>query len=355
MSDEPSPLRLRPRLKSEDDSGTSAAEEGSAVSAQPAEETGLKIRLRPKLALQPEEAPPEPTVPHEVADESVEAPLSTEEATVADGPKFRLKTRSGGAISDPLPPLPVDFAIPALTPDPMLSEPSAGLRFGAAGDPSSSVTGAASPLYVPTVETPAVTSYPPPPASRQLPPSQRKIFKIGVIGTMGAVVLILVCGFFFFRRVMNQQIPVNHGVKSKSRLKSVPSTPDSETATARSTKAATKAPVPTPVELVGADPGEPKPAPAHVSTSVEPGIVATSTSDAVLTVNASSQFRSWVANVKISGVNQGATPRALINGRMVQLGQIVDEAQGIEFDSVDPHNKTIVFKDRTGAVVSRRY
>jgi len=54
-------------------------------------------------------------------------------------------------------------------------------------------------------------------------------------------------------------------------------------------------------------------------------------------------------------VFQGASPRAFINGRMVRAGEMVDEMMEINFDSVDPATRSIVFKDSTGATVSRRY
>jgi len=70
---------------------------------------------------------------------------------------------------------------------------------------------------------------------------------------------------------------------------------------------------------------------------------------------ASDAFRAWAANAKISGVFQGTPPRALINGRIVQTGQAVDETLGINFDSFDSATKTIVFRDATGATIARKF
>jgi hypothetical protein len=39
----------------------------------------------------------------------------------------------------------------------------------------------------------------------------------------------------------------------------------------------------------------------------------------------------------------------------VRAGETVDSFLGIKFESADPATKTIVFKDSTGATVSKRY
>jgi hypothetical protein len=89
--------------------------------------------------------------------------------------------------------------------------------------------------------------------------------------------------------------------------------------------------------------------------SIAPGIMAT-TSDVVATTEASPAFRMWAANVKIGGVFPGRTPpRAFINSRAVDAGQIVDDALAIVFDSVDDDKKIIIFKDKSGAKVVRKY
>lgn len=103
----------------------------------------------------------------------------------------------------------------------------------------------------------------------------------------------------------------------------------------------------------------PKPAPKPVApvtstTQLAPGITATTTAGDV-TGDASPAFRNWVAQAKVSGVFQGSTPRALINGRTVAAGQIVDETLGITFDGIDSVAKTLVFRDRTGVTVVRKF
>jgi hypothetical protein len=70
---------------------------------------------------------------------------------------------------------------------------------------------------------------------------------------------------------------------------------------------------------------------------------------------ASPEFRSFVANAKVSGVFQGAPARAFINGRMVRTGETVDVTMGIVFEGVDSAKRHLVFKDKSGALVARRY
>lgn len=98
-----------------------------------------------------------------------------------------------------------------------------------------------------------------------------------------------------------------------------------------------------------------KPAAAVTSTSqIAPGITAT-TSIADVAGDASPAFKAWVAQAKISGVFHGSPARALVNGRTFRSGQVADETLGITFDHLDDETKSIVFKDRTGATVARRY
>jgi len=87
---------------------------------------------------------------------------------------------------------------------------------------------------------------------------------------------------------------------------------------------------------------------------IAPGVTATTESIKAVP-NASPAFRTFVATAKISGVYQGTPARAFINGRLVRAGEIVDEMMEIQLDSVDQATKSIVFKDSTGATVSRRY
>jgi hypothetical protein len=110
------------------------------------------------------------------------------------------------------------------------------------------------------------------------------------------------------------------------------------------TPSAPTAPAPTPgaaepaAETPPAAPPEPAVAPAELPRP-EP----------------SPTFKAYVVNLKINGVFQGENARAMLNGKMYRLGEIVDEKLGIVFLRLEPENKRIVFEDAKGAIMSRRY
>jgi len=87
-----------------------------------------------------------------------------------------------------------------------------------------------------------------------------------------------------------------------------------------------------------------------IGSDVKANITRLDTSNA-----ASADFRAFVANANIGGVFQGTPSRALINGRIIREGQVVDDTLGISFERIDVDKKVIYFKDATGAVVSRDY
>jgi hypothetical protein len=91
-----------------------------------------------------------------------------------------------------------------------------------------------------------------------------------------------------------------------------------------------------------------------IPTTVGPGVTA-NTGVAISGSNASPAFRSFVANAKITGVFQGRNPRAVINGKVTHLGDTVDHSLGIVFHSIESARKQIVFKDKTGAIATRKY
>lgn len=93
---------------------------------------------------------------------------------------------------------------------------------------------------------------------------------------------------------------------------------------------------------------------ASAKTAVTRGVSA-STEVQVAAVEASPEFRSFVANAKVSGVFQGNPARAMINGRLARTGDMIDPALGIVFEGVDSTKKQLLFKDKSGAVVARKY
>jgi hypothetical protein len=66
-------------------------------------------------------------------------------------------------------------------------------------------------------------------------------------------------------------------------------------------------------------------------------------------------FKAFVVNLKINGVFQGENARAMLNGKMYRLGEVVDAKLGIVFVRLEPEDKRIVFEDSRGAIMSRRY
>ncbi len=89
-------------------------------------------------------------------------------------------------------------------------------------------------------------------------------------------------------------------------------------------------------------------------TVIAPGVTASS-NDVVAAPRASTAFKRFVADARITGVFQGNPPRALINGRTIRAGEVADPASGVVFDSIDSEAKTITFKDRAGNLVTRKY
>lgn len=111
-----------------------------------------------------------------------------------------------------------------------------------------------------------------------------------------------------------------------------------------------------PEKPVAPPPAKPPPSPtaATATTTLAPGVSATSTS-VLATGPASAAFRSFVANSKIGGVRPGTPARALINNALYRAGDVVNTSLGVRFDSVDAEARTITFRDETGAVVTRKY
>jgi hypothetical protein len=113
----------------------------------------------------------------------------------------------------------------------------------------------------------------------------------------------------------------------------------------------------------GSDGKEPKPRPApREAAPVKPpapvklagGIVIASASPAG-SPPASHAFLYWVVNLSISGIHQGSPSRFLMNNRLVYEGQELNATLGITFDHLEFEKKLIVFRDKSGALVTRSY
>lgn len=100
-------------------------------------------------------------------------------------------------------------------------------------------------------------------------------------------------------------------------------------------------------------PPAPTKAPATAMTTVAPGLSATTHVEAA--PEATAAFRAFVTNAKVSGVFQGTPARAVINGKLARAGDLVEEGLGIRFEGLDANRRNLVFKDKSGAAVSRRF
>jgi len=66
-------------------------------------------------------------------------------------------------------------------------------------------------------------------------------------------------------------------------------------------------------------------------------------------------FKQFVVDMRISGIFQGDPPRALVNGKMYRLGDVLEPNRKIELYKIDAEGKQLIFRDFTGATVLRRY
>lgn len=428
MSDEPSPLRLKPRLKPEgvpaDPAPPAPAPAGPVsgsspvVPPAPTDAEPVKIRLRPKLtSAEPSapaaSAPPAtPPVPPESASPAEEKPrlkprLAVESAAkaepspapaaaapaevVAPTPppaivspvpstgsapaepgKFKLKPKG----PEPAPTMPVVSAAPVPAPPPAVAEGLPPAPEGAAEPLPTGVTGEPAKPKIPHVRAPEGVDEAPAPLP--IPPApRRRRFSPKMLGALAALGVIVVCAIIFvLSRFLSPPPPPPPVVRKAVVPKKAPpaatnvtppaagavSVPGKMVEKAKSVVAGHEKELVRPVAGVSGEEATSgnlttpatKPPALTATTPIAPGLTAT-TSDLNSTVDASPAFRSWVANAKISGIFQGATPRALINGRTVRVGQMVDEGLGAVFEGINSETKEIIFKDKTGATVSRRY
>jgi len=68
---------------------------------------------------------------------------------------------------------------------------------------------------------------------------------------------------------------------------------------------------------------------------------------------ASAAFRHLGTDAKVTGLYEGPPPRALINGRLMRVGQMLDEGLAISFEGIDAQNRILNFVDHSGAKVSK--
>lgn len=70
---------------------------------------------------------------------------------------------------------------------------------------------------------------------------------------------------------------------------------------------------------------------------------------------ASGPFFYSIVKLNVSGITQGKPARALINHRLAHEGDEINRQLGIVFAELDPVRKLLVFRDQSGATVTRGY
>jgi hypothetical protein len=63
----------------------------------------------------------------------------------------------------------------------------------------------------------------------------------------------------------------------------------------------------------------------------------------------------FIEKLKVGGIRMGPPPRLFIEGLTYKPGDVIDQRLGIIFVGVNVSTRELVFKDRTGIVVRRRY
>jgi len=73
------------------------------------------------------------------------------------------------------------------------------------------------------------------------------------------------------------------------------------------------------------------------------------------TPQANPRFVRYAEGIRVSGVYQGSPARALIDGRLIRQGELVEPALGIKFADIDVEAKKIILEDASGARVKVKY
>ena len=66
-------------------------------------------------------------------------------------------------------------------------------------------------------------------------------------------------------------------------------------------------------------------------------------------------FRQFVVNLRVNGIFQGENARAMLNNKMVFPGDVVNAKLAITLLRIDVDTKQLIFRDDTGATVTRRF
>ncbi len=353
MSEESSPpqLRLRPRKRDDEPAVVPPASppatpveppqlaaqvQASVTTESAAEVAPLRFRLKPKLSSDadapasgpaadpvflPASVPP--VIPPPVA-----PVIAAPEEGVSEMPRLKLKPQSGGDAPAPevpsavVPPsIPAPATAPAMMPAFPVMQPQAPMPAPTVGALPPLPISAPPPLPPPLGAPPVVV---PSPYKAKAAAKHSK----GVVVLVGVIAVLLAAGaggsLFLFTGNEPEVVakPTPRPVIPKVVPPSVPI-----------------APLP------------PPPTPFLTTSSTETAATSTTPLSPVVTP----AFRSWVADVRVTGVRSGSSTMAIINGRLARPGDVVDAAEGIVFDSVDDKRKALIFRSRNGAFLEKAY
>lgn len=362
MSDEPPPSSLRPRVRPED----APPPAGVPVPPVAAEsEPPSRLRLRPKLVAESAVAADSSVIS---APESKDVPLKQVESSGLKHQSFQSGASPGGFPAPELPPaesgsLPKEIGAPLL-----FSETVANAEAPVAPLPAFHLVAASG-------ATEATFAQQPPKSAIRPVPVRSLAFDPRRIGLVFGGLVLLAGGYFgyeaFFSDKSAHMIVAVAPVVASAPAKPLTAQPVAEIpakliANAQDTvivkreseqsrvdplvetRETTAPPVPNSEAVVVNNPPS-LPAPA-VPTSL-PKI-----SEAIPQVPlASLAFRAWVDSAKITSVLEGASSRAIINGRLARSNEAVDLPLGIMLDHVDTSRRQIIFRDRSGATVGKSY
>lgn len=204
--------------------------------------------------------------------------------------------------------------------------------------PAPTATAAAAPEATPENVAPSAPS----PAASS--PAAKHVQKVALGIGVGGLVVFLGIGFIAFPRLMAQTRALN---EAQQRFEAEEAAAMRAARAARAERIAAEKPAPTPL------PASTNPQPAAASATAAPAQPLASSAPTA-PVSGDDAFRIWVTTAKIGGVRKGRVVRILIGHSAYTLGDIVDPALGIRFDSYEASTHTVRFRDDAGHTMERR-
>ena len=188
----------------------------------------------------------------------------------------------------------------------------------------------ATPVPKPTPPAPVSAASPPP-----APPSQPVTAPAQIINKAEAVVA---------EHAEAAEKPLNDVLSEQK-----PAAPTPSPVAATPVPPAAPVPPPAPAEIKAASVA-PEPPPAPVAPASQTVRIDLSPSDA-----ASPAFKSFIMNLRVSGVFQGEHPRVLIGSETYEIGDVVNQDLGVVFSGIDADRELVLFKDSTGVTLVKKY